>query len=226
MNCIGTLQDTNFRWRLWVLDDRLHSHDVCFQVSAHANWSSSMWRLCPKYTEDNSKLDGISKIWLTGGCKIQQCIFVCNNLYWFNFNTGYFHSTTILIQLQHWIFSFKDYIHSTSAGLFLWKTNIYSTSTPKVMFYETNTFLQLQQKNSLIQQNTFTQLFKFPDIDFSHLFFPLVLNEDGWSRYRPLALRGHVTNASLKQWVVILLLPNLKELIKIILLPKFERKRI
>ena len=110
-----------------------------------------------------------SWIWLTVGCKIQRCLFVWDNLYWFNFNTGYFLSTTILIQLQHWIFSFNDYIHSTSAGLFLCKTNIYSTSTPKVMFYDTNIFLQLQQKNSLIQQNIFTQLFKFPDIDFSHL---------------------------------------------------------
>ena len=70
--------------------------------------------------------------WLAVCCKIQQCIFVWNNLYWFNVNTRYFHSTTIFIQLQH--------------GLFLCKTNIYSTSTPKVMFYETNIFIQLQQK--------------------------------------------------------------------------------
>ena len=33
------------------------------------------------------------------------------------------------------------------------------------MFYETNVFIQLQQNNSLIQQNIFIQLFKFPDID-------------------------------------------------------------
>ena len=72
-------------------------------------------------------------------------------LYSFNFNTRYFHSTTILIQLQH--------------GLFLWKTNIYSTSTPKVIFYETNIFIQLQQKNIFVQQNIFIQLFKFLDID-------------------------------------------------------------
>ena len=60
-----------------------------------------------------------------------QHIFI-QRLYWFNFNTGYFHSTTLFIQLQH--------------VLFLCKTNIYSTSTPKVMFYETNIYIQLQQK--------------------------------------------------------------------------------
>ena len=57
-----------------------------------------------------------------------QDIFI-QRQHWFNFNTGYFHSTTIFIQLQH--------------GLFLCKTNIYSTSTPKVMFYETNIYIQL-----------------------------------------------------------------------------------
>ena len=82
-------------------------------------------------------------------------MYICiqQSRYWFNFNfnRGYFQSTTILIQLQH--------------GLFLWKTNIYSTSTPKVIFYETNIFIQLQQKNIFVQQNIFIQLFKFPDID-------------------------------------------------------------
>ena len=44
---------------------------------------------------------------------------------------------------------------------------------------------------------------------------------------KPLAPRGHVTNASFKQWVGILLMPQkLTEHIKIILHPKFERKRI
>ena len=33
------------------------------------------------------------------------------------------------------------------------------------MFYETNIFIQLQQKNIFIQQNIVTQLFKIPDID-------------------------------------------------------------
>ena len=33
------------------------------------------------------------------------------------------------------------------------------------MFYETNLFIQLQQKNIFIQQNIFIKLFKFPDID-------------------------------------------------------------
>ena len=40
---------------------------------------------------------------------------------------------------------------------------------------------------------------------------------------RLLALRGHVTNASFKQWAGTFLMP---EHIKIILHPKFERKRI
>ena len=43
---------------------------------------------------------------------------------------------------------------------------------------------------------------------------------------RPVALRGHVTNASFKRCVGILLMPKLTEHTKIILLPKFERKRI
>ena len=91
-------------------------------------------------------------VWLAVCCKITQCIFLCNNLYWFNFNTGYFHSKTIFIQLQH--------------RLFLCKTNIYSTSTPKVMIYETNIYIQLQRKKNIFtQQNIFIQLFKFPDID-------------------------------------------------------------
>ena len=47
-------------------------------------------------------------------------------------------------------------------------------------------------------------------------------NEINW----PLALRGHVTNAFFKQWVGILLMPKLLEHTKIILHPKFERKRI
>ena len=33
------------------------------------------------------------------------------------------------------------------------------------MFYETNIFIQLQQKDIFIQQNMFIQFFKFPDID-------------------------------------------------------------
>ena len=55
------------------------------------------------------------------------------------FNTGYFHSMTIFIQLQH--------------GLLFCKTNIYSTSTPKVMLYETNIFIQLQQKKYIFSFN-------------------------------------------------------------------------
>ena len=43
---------------------------------------------------------------------------------------------------------------------------------------------------------------------------------------RPLALRGHVTNASFKQRVGILLMPKIDRAIKIILHPKFEGKRI
>ena len=85
-----------------------------------------------------------------------------NNVYLFA--TIYIDSTStqdIFIQRLY----IDSTFHSTSAGLFLCKTNIYSTSTPKVMFYETNVFIQLQQNNSLIQQNIFIQLFKFPDID-------------------------------------------------------------
>ena len=33
------------------------------------------------------------------------------------------------------------------------------------MFYETNIFIQLQEKNIFILQNISVQLFKFPDID-------------------------------------------------------------
>ena len=33
------------------------------------------------------------------------------------------------------------------------------------MFYETNIFIQLQQKNIFILQNISVQLFKFPDMD-------------------------------------------------------------
>ena len=76
-------------------------------------------------------------------------IFI-ERLYSLNFHTGYFDSTIVFefIQLQH--------------GLFLCKINIYSTSTPKVMFYETNIFIQLQQKNISIQQvnNVCKTLFK------------------------------------------------------------------
>ena len=44
---------------------------------------------------------------------------------------------------------------------------------------------------------------------------------------KPLAPRGHVTNASFKQWVGISCwCQKLTEYIKIILHPKFERKRI
>ena len=45
-----------------------------------------------------------------------------------------------------------------------------------------------------------------------------------WSRLP--ALRGHVTNASFKQWVGILLMLKIDRPIKIILHPKFERKCI
>ena len=43
---------------------------------------------------------------------------------------------------------------------------------------------------------------------------------------RPLALRGHVTNAAFKQWVGTLLMPKIEGAHKIILRPRFERKRI
>ena len=41
-----------------------------------------------------------------------------------------------------------------------------------------------------------------------------------WSRYRPLALRGHATNASLKQRIVILLLPKIDRTHKNYLTPE------
>ena len=72
-----------------------------------------------------------------------------------------------MIQLEHRIFSFNDYIHSTSTraifvqdkylfdfnaqSYVLWNEYIYSTSAKK--------------KTILIQQNLFIQLFKFPNID-------------------------------------------------------------
>ena len=43
---------------------------------------------------------------------------------------------------------------------------------------------------------------------------------------RPRALRGHVTNASFKQWVGTSQMPKIDRAHKIILHPRFERKRI
>ena len=53
-----------------------------------------------------------------------------------------------------------------------------------------------------------------------------VLRTAGKTNNRPVALRGHVTNASFKRCVGILLTPKIDEHIKIILHPKFERKGI
>ena len=48
-----------------------------------------------------------------------------------------------------------------------------------------------------------------------------------WYQNKPLALRGHVTNASFKQWVGILLMPKIDRAHKNNLTPpKFERKLI
>ena len=82
--------------------------------------------------------------WLAVCCKIQQCIFVCNNidststqdifiqrLYSFNFNTGYFHSTTIKIT------------HSTST-LDIFIQRLYSLNFNTGYFYSTTIFIQLQ----------------------------------------------------------------------------------
>ena len=87
---------------------------------------------------------------------------------------------SILIQLQHRIFSFHDYIYSSSTqdifiqrlhsfnfntGYCLCKKNIYLTSKPKVTFYGTNIFIQLQQKHFHSTQHIYSTLRKFPDID-------------------------------------------------------------
>ena len=84
---------------------------------------------------------------------------------------------SILIQLQHSMFSFNDYIDSTSKldisfddyifiqfqhGPFLCKTNIYSTSMPKVMFYEANIGIQLQRKKYFHSTKHIYSTLQFP----------------------------------------------------------------
>ena len=88
---------------------------------------------------------------------------------------------SILIQLQHRIFSFNDYIDSTSTldifiqrlysfnfnkGYFCARQIFIQLQRPKLCFMKRiYNYIQLQQKNIFIQQNIFIQLFKFLDID-------------------------------------------------------------
>ena len=80
---------------------------------------------------------------------------------------------SILIQLQHGIFSFNDYIHSTSTRA-LFSQQIYSLNFKTGYFCARRIFIQLQppklrfleriylfnfNKNIFIQQNIFIQLF-------------------------------------------------------------------
>ena len=94
-------------------------------------------KLLQRRQRERHKTTGEKQIWLAICSKIQEhnifiqgFIFIFNNYsnihststpyifiqhkYSFNFNSNYFHSTQIFIQLQHHIFSFNTNIHSTS----------------------------------------------------------------------------------------------------------------
>ena len=124
LSCVKVSKNKHL-WLCWVRDHKVideHSYQI-------HSWSDSVvtgasivafvygWPFVAKF--NNVYLYATIYIDSTS----TQDIFI-QRLYWLNFNTGYFHSTTIFIQFQQ--------------GLFLCKTNIYPTSTPKVMFYETN----------------------------------------------------------------------------------------
>ena len=81
--------------------------------------------------------------------------------YSFNFNSNYFHSTQIFIQLQHHIFSFNTNIHSTSTP-YIFIQHKYSFNFNTIYFHSTQIFIQLQRKNI---HSTFC---KFPDIPNFH----------------------------------------------------------
>ena len=72
---------------------------------------------------------------------------------------------SIFIQLQHWIFSFNDYIHSTSTRAifvqdkYLFNFNAQSYVLCNEYIYPTTT------NDIFIQPNIFMQLFRFSDID-------------------------------------------------------------
>ena len=74
--------------------------------------------------------------------------YICmqQSIYWFNFNTGYFHSTTIFIQLQHGLFLCKTkYLFNFSAQSYvLWNEYIYSTSTKKYFHSTKHIYSTLQ----------------------------------------------------------------------------------
>ena len=149
-NCISDFPSPGFMESDWR-----QNWNLLFVLWKHTMWGVQSFRVAEPLPPMVGRLLQNSTMYIC----IQQSIsdststqdIFSQRLYSFNFNTRYFHSTTILIQLQH--------------GLFLWKTNIYSTSTPKVIFYETNIFIQLQQKNIFVQQNIFIKFFKFLDID-------------------------------------------------------------
>ena len=107
----------------------LHFYTLEISPTPVIYWRSSKWCLCFcfLYSILGGGLLGVRKgspLNMVGRLLQNSTMYICMQQYWFNFNTGYFHSTTIytgylhsttiFIQLQHWIFSFNDYIHSTS----------------------------------------------------------------------------------------------------------------
>ena len=89
-------------------------------------------------------------LWLAAVCcKIQQCIFVCNNLYWFNFNTNYFHSTTILIQLSSTldIFIKRLYSFNFNTGYFCARQIFIQLQRPKLCFIKRIDLFNFNKKN-------------------------------------------------------------------------------
>ena len=103
---------------------------------------------------------------LAVSCKIQQCIFVCNNLFWFNFSTGYFHSMTILIQLSSTldIFIQRLYSFNFNTGFYCARQIFIQLQRQKLCLMK-RIYLFNFTKKKFIQQNIFIQLFKFWDID-------------------------------------------------------------
>ena len=107
----------------------LHFYTLEISPTPVIYWRSSKWCLCFcfLYSILGGGLLGVRKgspLNMVGRLLQNSTMYICMQQYWFKFNTGYFHSTTIytgylhsttiFIQLQHWIFSFNDYIHSTS----------------------------------------------------------------------------------------------------------------
>ena len=70
---------------------------------------------------------------------------------------------SIFIQLQHRIFSFNDYIHSTSTGA-LFLQQLYSFNFNTGYFCARRIFIQLQQKYFHSTKHIHSTIRKFPDL--------------------------------------------------------------